>query len=290
MALMTVENLVDEVTAFVPSAATPKIVRLANAVIRRIYAEITIPSVSTFTTKAKVTTGTVHVIQDSTAAEFSGTPLSTSDPFHLIQIEGDAQWFVIVPSDTNTGALSSAWAAATDTTATYTIVYPAVSFPANVGEILRIWREGEPDLKFCGDRGSEWLTGSVAGTAQRWSPYLHDSAAANPNDDLLRILLTPAPEVREVWQYAFRRRQTYLSPSGATSQTIPLPDVWNECIVAGILSFLWDQRDEEDRSAYWRNEYERVFQRTRGTLLPAASVTPKARRNLTVFSGNPVNT
>lgn len=289
MPLKTVAELLDDLCDHIPSGAQAKVVRAANLVIHRIYAETTIPEYSTFTTKAKVTTGTVSVTQDSTGAEFSGTPLSTSDPIVLIQIDGDAQWFAMSITDTNTGVLSSAWAAANNATATYTMVYPAISFPRAVGEILRIWREGEQDVKFCADRGSEWLSNAVAGTPIRWSPYIHDSASATPNDDLLRILLTPAPESRLVYQIAYKRRPTLLSPSGATTQTIPLPDVWNECVVAGTLFFLWDQRDQQDRSDFWRAEYERVFQRTRGTLLPAASVSPRTRRHLTVFSPLPEN-
>lgn len=288
MALKTLAELIDELTDQIPSAAQEKIVRAANKVVRRIYAESTLPEYSTFTTRAKVTTGTVSVTQDQTAVTFSSGVLSATDPIVLVQIDGDEQWFVVTRNAADTaGVLSSKWAAANDATATFTIVYPAISFPVNVGEILRIWREGEADLKFCADRGSEWLLGSVAGTAMRWSPYLHDSASATPNDDLLRILLTPAPETREVWQYAYRRRQTLLTPGGATTQTIPLPDVWFECVVAGTLFYLWDQRDQQDRSAFWREEYERVFQRTRGTLLPAAAVTPRTRRNMTVFSPRP---
>ncbi len=289
MALKTVASLLDEVTDVLPSAAQAKVVRAANKVIRRIYGDISFVEYSTFTTKPAITTGTVSVTQDSTTAEFSATPLSTSDPINLIQIEGDSQWFVLTPSDTNTGALSSKWAEDTDATATYTLVFPSMSFPTNVGEILRIWREGEQDLKFCADRGSEWLIGSVVGRAERWSPYLFDSTAASPNNDLLRILLTPAPEVREVWQYAYRRKQTLLTDGGATTQTIPLPDVWWECVVAGTLFFLWDQRDKQDRADFWRGEYERVFQRTRGMLLPSAAVTPKTARRLTAYSPLPRN-
>lgn len=289
MALKTIADLQDELSDAIPSAAQEKIVRACNKVVRRIYGAVSFPEYGTVTTKAKVTTGTVAVTQDATTAEFSGTPLSTSNPIALIQIDGDSQWFKLTVIDNNSGTLSSAWAQANNATATYTIVYPAVSFPAAVGEILRIWREGEQDIKFCADRGSEWLTGSVTGTPMRWSPYIHDSAATTPNDDLLRILLTPAPEVREVLQVAYRRRQTLLTPGGATSQTIPLPDIWWECVVAGVLFFLWDQRDQQDRSAFWRAEYEAVFRRTLGMLLPAAAVTPKVRRHLTVYSPNPEN-
>lgn len=290
MALMTVADVIDEITDFLPSAATAKIVRSCNKVIRRIYAETTLPEYTTFTTRAKVTTGTVSVTQDSTTATFSSGVLSATDPVVLVQIDGDVNWFVVTRNAADTaGVLSSKWAAATDSAATYTIVYPSVSFPAAVGEILRIWREGFDDLQFCADRGTEWVTGSVSGTPVRWSPYIHDSASANPNDDLLRILLTPAPESRIVFQVAYRRRQTLLTPGGATSQTIPLPDVWNETVVAGTLFFMFDQRDEEGRSDFWRAEYERVFQRTRGTLLPAAAVTPKTRRHMAVYSPLPRN-
>lgn len=289
MALKTIADLNDELTDQIPGAAQAKVVRAANKVIRRIYAEAGILEYGTVTTKAKVTTGTVQVTQDSTTAEFSGTPLATTDPLVLIQIEGDSSWFKLTPVDTNTGTLSSVWAAANNATATYTIVYPAISFPSYVGEIRRLWREPEDDIRFCADRGSEWLMTSVTGTPTRWSPYIYDSTAASPNDDLLRVLLTPAPETREVLQVSYFRRQTLLTPGGADTQTIPLPDVWWECVIAGTLFFLWDQRDKQDRSDFWRMEYERTFQRTRGTLMPSAAITPRVRRHLTVFSPNPEN-
>lgn len=290
MALMSIADLMNEVTAFVPSAAQAKVVRAAEMVVRRIYAEVVIPGYDTFTTRAKVTTGTVSVTQDSTTATFSSGVLSATDPIVLVQIQGDSQWFVVTRNAADAaGVLGSKWAEATNASATFTLVYPAVSFPAAVGEIRRIWREGEKDLDFCADRGSEWVTGSVSGAPVRWSPYVHDSSAATPNDDLLRILLTPAPETRQVFQYSFMRRQTRLTATGADTQVFPLPDVWWECLVAGTLFFMFDQRDEEGRSDFWRAEYERVFQRTRGALLPAAAVTPKTRRTMAVYSPLPRN-
>lgn len=290
MARLTVADMIDAVTDFIPSIAQAKIVRASNYVLQRIHVETSIPEYSTVTTKAKVTTGTVSVAQDSTTATFSSAVLSTSDPFHLVQIEGDSAWFPLTPSSTTVGALASKWAVATDADATYTLVYPSISFPRGVHQVTRIWRESLGDIVYAADRGSDFqaFTGSITGTPTTWSPYAHDSASASPDDDLLRILLTPAPESREVLMYSFVRRPTLLTPGGATSQAYPVPEFWTPTLVAGTLFWLWDQRDKQDRSAYWLSEYNREFSRVRGTLNQSAVVRGRAMtRTLTTFPAQP---
>lgn len=290
MALLTLAELIDEcqdVKATLPQA---KIVRAANKVIRRIHAETTIPQYSTFTTRAKVTTGTVSVTQDSTTATFSSAVLATSDPIDLVQIEGETAWFLVTPGSTTVGTLSSMWPAATDATATYTLVRPTVSFPRAVAEILRIWRPGLEDLDYAPDRGGDEVErlASVTGTPVRWSPYIHDAATASPNDDLLRIILDPAPESRETWMYSYRSRPALLTPGGATTQTIPLPDVWNEAVIAGTLCGAYEVRDGLAAAGAKRSEYEAIVKRIKGSLLPAAVVKPGVhRRNLTAYSPRP---
>lgn len=294
MARLLVSDLVDEITDTLPSAATVKIVRAANKVILRIFNEVSLPEYGTFTTRVKITSGTVAVTQDSTTATFSGTPLLTTDPFQIVQIEGDDAWFTLTPSSTSVGALGSKWAAATDATATYTLVFPTVSFPKEVGSILRIWRDGERDLKFAADRGS--IEGfaflNVTGAPQYFSPYLHDSASAAPSDDLLRYILTPAPESREVLSYSFKRRPTLLVQTGGTllTQAVPLPDAWNETIVAGTQFWMWDQRDKQERSKYWRGMYEDAFMRAKASLNPGAVVPAygnRRSRGMWIRSPNP---
>lgn len=277
-------DLVNLVTDAIPSASTAKIMRAANLVLLRVHNELTLPEYGTFTTRAKVTTGTVSVAAGSTTAEFSGTPIATTDPFSLIQIEGDDAWFTLTPVDTNTGTLGSAWATTTDATATYTLVFPTVSFPKAVGGVLRIWRDGEADLFFAGDRGAAFAPAALGptGTPTYWSPYLHDSAAASPSDDLVRLLLSPAPESAEVLSYSYRRRPTLLVESGGTvlTQAVPLPDAYNEVVYAGILFWFWNQRDRGGQGEYWRGVYENAFRRVKGYVQPSTMVQSHNARRL----------
>lgn len=292
MALLTLANLIDEAQDVHTTIPQAKVVRALNKVLRRIYAETTQPEYTTFTTLPKVTTGTVAVTIDSTAVTFSSAVLSSTNPLMLLQIEGSAAWFVLTYASTTTGTLSSKWAEATDAAATYTLVFPAVSLPFAVGSVLRIWREGLGDIEYAGDRGSDdsSLTTSVTGTPTRWSYYLHDSASANPNDDLLRVLLTPAPETREVFNLTYTRRPTLLSAGGATTQTIPLPDVWNEAVIAGTLAYVHEIRGNNDMAAAKFRFFDRLLKQTKGDTNRAGVVMPRRRAyGLRAISPNPEN-
>ena len=79
---------------------------------------------------------------------FSSGVLGSTDPLALVQVSGDSAWFTVTRNTADTdGLLSSAWAEATDGTATYSLVYPFISFSAGIGEILKIQRYGVADLK-----------------------------------------------------------------------------------------------------------------------------------------------
>lgn len=290
---MTLLEVLDDVRDTFSDAPQEKIVRAVNDIVRDIYAEITVPQYSTFTTKAKTNTGTVSVTNNSTTATFSASVVLAADPIRIVQIEGSQAWYGLTRNAADTaGVLSSAFDGVTDTTATYTILYPAVSFPVGVGEILRIWREGIDDggLAFAGDRGSDmdFAQLAVVGSPIRWSPYIHDSAAASPNDDLLRILLTPTPEAVETFMYAYRSRPTKLTTGGATSQTIPLPDGWDRVVKAGVMARMYEIRKGLDVALPKYNFYARLKKEQRGNLLPAAKISPRTRtRHLRAFSPNP---
>lgn len=287
MSRLTLASLIDEIGDEIPDVAQAKVVRAANKVLQRIHSETNVMDTSTFTTRAKTTTGTVSATQDSTSLTFSGTPLASTDPYMLIQIEGDDAWFTLTYASTSTGTLSSKWAEATNATATYTIVYPTVSFPQTVGQVHRIWAQGLPDLTKIGDRGEGGDNRlGFTGRPEEWYYFGLDTASASPNDELLRIGLRPAPEQRWVFHYTFSKRPTLLDPAGATTQTFPLQDFWNEVIVAGTYSWLWSGRDHPERAGYWLGEYERAIMRVKGQVNKSGTVSPRpflqTRRSIAV--------
>lgn len=286
MALLTLANLLDDVLDEIPGKEQEPTVRAANKVIRRLHTELVQPQRSTFTTKAATTSGTVGVTQDSTTATFSGSVLSTSDPLRLVQVEGDSTWFLVTRDAADTdGILSSKWGQATNATATYTIVYPTVSFASTVGEILSIQRPGEEPLDFrIGGRFPE-----TSGIPQAWSPYSHDGSSASPDNDKTRIILNPAPESRIVYSFWYKPRTTLLDASGATTQTIPFSDLWYECIVQGALFFLWKQEAQSEKALLASQLYERAMNRARGSALPAATIKARNRRAATyIYEERPI--
>lgn len=286
MALLTVADLLDDVLDEIPGKEQQPLIRAVNKVIRRLHTEIVQPERSTFTTKAKTTTGTVSVTQDSTAVTFSSGVLSASDPLRLVQIEGDSTWFLLTRNAADTaGVLSSAWGEATDATATFTIVYPCITFPSAVGEILRIKRFAEFELEF--DHAGP-VPASV-GRPLTWGPYVHDSTSASPDDDKLRIFLNPAPEDRLVYSYWYKQRTTFLDPDGATTQTIPFSDLWYEAIVQGVLFHVWKQEAQSEKALLARGLYEDALSRARGSALPGAIIPPRRmRRSLTAWEERPI--
>jgi len=286
MALLTLAQLLSDVQDEIPGKAQAQVVRAVNKVIRRVYTEFVEPVRTTFTTLAQVTTGTVSVTQDSTAVTFSSAVLASTDPVRLVKIDGDSNFFTLTFISTTQGTLSSKWAGATNATATFTIVYPTISFPAAVGEILSIQQYGYETLKFLIGGQMPW----TYGIPETWSPYVHDESSATPNDDLLRIFLSPAPTTRIVYEVWYKPRVTFLDPAGATTQTIPLSNLWYDSVIQGVLFFVWKQERREGSEVFTQNAiYENALARARASALPAAVIPPRSRRTgMWAFEQRPV--
>lgn len=288
MAQLTLANLIDEVQDEIQNKPQAKIVRALNKVIRRIYHEPPMWKRGTFTTSPKVVTGTVSVTLNSTTATFSSAILATTDPLTLVQIEGDQAWFTLTPSNTTVGALSSVWPTTTDATATFTLVRPSITFPSDVGEIMEVGRDNYEPLSFARDEFRRaWPSAMAVGVPELWFPYLHDSSGTP--DDKLRIVLVPAPDTRMVYSYSYRARPTFIAADAATTVTVPLPDVWNEAVIAGVLAYLWKQEDAAGLRSRM-DLYEGLVARTRARVLPAATIKPRIpRRALAIYSNRPSN-
>jgi hypothetical protein len=286
MALLTLADLVTDCQFEIPGKEQATIVLAANKVIRRIQADYVEPAWTTFTTKVALTTGTVSVTQDLAAVTFSGSILSAADPVMLIYIEGEVSPFVMTYASGVGGILSSKWAAATNGTATFSILYPTVSFPFAVGEVLEI-RRGDYKLQF--HVGIQCP--SQAGLPSRWGPYVHDETGTAPNDELTRTWLDPAPNTRVVYLVQYKPRTTFLTPGGATTQTIPFQTLWYDAIVQGCLYYLWKQerRNKEDVLVQ-KSLYEEAMTRARGSQHPAASVQSRRGRRwgLSAYEERPI--
>lgn len=286
MALLTLAQLLSDVEDEIPQKQQAQIVRAANKVIRRIYTEFVEPVRTTFTTLPEVTTGTVSVTQDSTAVTFSSSVLASTDPVRLVNIDGDSNYFMLTYVSGTQGTLSSKWPQTTNATATYKIVYPTISFPAGVGEILSIKQYGYDTLRFHVGGVMPWSSG----IPETWSPYVHDESSASPSDDLLRIFLNPAPTTRIVYEVWYKPRITFLDPGGATSQTIGLSNLWYDAIVQGVLMYVWKQERREGNQIITQNAlYEQALARARAAALPAGVIPRKGvRTGLWAFEERPV--
>jgi hypothetical protein len=272
MALLALSELIDDVLDEIPGKEQAPIVRGLNKVIRRLQTEVVVPSRGTFTTKVAVTSGTVSVTQDSTTATFSGSVVLAADPVRLVQISGDQIWFTMTRGAADTdGVLSSKWAQATDAAATYTIMYPTISFPSNVGEILSIKRLQDDELDF---RVGGQLP-QTGGVPSSWSPFTNDVDAAAPSDDLTRILLDPGPQTRETYTYWYKPRTTFVAVAAATTVTVPFSDLWYEAIIQGVLSFMWKQEGDVNKAMISAALYEKAIRRARGAALPGAVIQPR---------------
>lgn len=260
MAQLTVAGLMNYVKDFIPGKTQAKTVRAANLVLQRIYRKIGQTERLTFTTKAPVSTGTVSATANNTAVTFSGNVLSASDPLTYIQIDGDATWYTLTRVTDSTGTLSSAFAGTTGAALGYQIVYPAVTFPTNVMQVLGIWSEGYVPLRFAGTEHIPQLSSLLApGKPEFFSPYLMDSSATSPDDERLRVLLIAPPDKMYSYTYAYKRRPTLLDATGADTQKLTLPDYFNETILTGTLYFVWDQEDANPRSVKWKTAYEEAW-------------------------------
>lgn len=260
MAQLTVADLLDYVRDHIPDKAQAKVVRAANLVIQRIYAEAGQVERSTFTTKAPITTGTVEATNNSTTVTFSSSILSASFPLMYLKIDGDTTWYTLTYVSGTGGTLSSVFAGTTGAALTYTLAFPVISFPVNVLQVLSIWQEGFAPLRFAHhERTNDTYLAVSTGRPEYYAPYFMDTASSP--DDALRLLILPAPDDMYSYTYAYKRRPTLLTPGGATSQKLLLPDFFNESIMAGTLFYCWDQEDAQERSTYWLNQYELAWRR-----------------------------
>lgn len=268
MAQLTVLNIMDFVQDYIPDCPQAKIVRKTNLVLQRIYGEIGQVARSTFTTKASVSTGTVTATNGSVGLTFTSGVLSATAPLSYIQISGSSTWYTVTRdgADTN-GTLSSFFDGTTGAGLTFTICYPSISFPTSVLQVLGIWREGFDPLKFADvERTARIFDRLTVGTPEWYSPYLTDTTGTSPDDEKLRFLLLPAPSTVQTLTYAYKVRPTLLDPAGATTQTSGLPDFYNEAILNGTLFYLWDQEDKQDRSAFWKDQFESAWKRAMAQL------------------------
>jgi hypothetical protein len=265
MAQMSAADLIDYVRDHIPDKNQQKILRAANMVIQRIYGEVGQVERSTFTTKAPITTGTVSATQENTAVTFSSAVLGSTFPMMYLKIEGDSTWYTLTYVNTTSGTLSSAFAGDTGAALTYTLAFPVISFPTNVQQVLSIWQETFAPLRFAATERTPGLaerrTELATGRPEYYAPYLFDSSGTTPNDEKLRVILSPAPDDIYAFTYAYKRRPSLLTPGGATSQTLLLPDFFNEAIMAGTLFHCWDQEDAQERSQYWLGLYEAAWRR-----------------------------
>jgi hypothetical protein len=283
--LLTLAALLDDVRDELPSKEQAPVVRAVNKVVRRLHTELVGPERSTFTTRAVTTTGTVAVTEGSTAVTFSSGVLLVTDPLRLVRVEGEAAWFALTRNAADTaGVLSSAWPRATDAAAAYEMAHPTVTLPAAVGEVTEVRRGNAAPLGF---RPAPGCPSGVAAPAT-WGPWSVDSSAASPSDDLLRVVLDPAPLEAEVFSFWYRRRTPALSPSGATTQTVPFSDLWYEAVVQGTLFHLWRQEGDRGKSLLAGQLFEAAVARARGAAQPAAVLRRRRDEGLWTYEQRPL--
>jgi hypothetical protein len=262
MSQITLLAIQEFVQDFIPDLPVNKITRKANLVIQKIHRLVPKIDRGTLTTRAEITTGTVSVTQDSATATFSSSVLVSGVPM-LVQIDGDQSWFTVTYISGTSGTLSSTWAQTTAGTATYKIVFPVLQFDSTVLQPLNIWRTGFQRLQYI---GSEYQAGvnavTTTGVPEFWSPFVPKLASGA---DTVQVMIYPAPDQRYVLEYDCIKRPTLFTVGGASSQTSDLPEWFNEALLAGVLYFCWDQEDKQDRSGYWRGEYERLLLEALGT-------------------------
>lgn len=263
MAQKTLTSLTAEVQDYIPEIAMAKVGRAANMVLQRIAKEFAEYGRTTFTTRAKTTTGTVAVTLNSTGVTFSSAVLASTDPIMLIKVDGVDDWIVLTYASTTTGTLSSAWPAATNATATYTIVYPTVTFGSDVLHPHKIKQENYEPLKVIGDLNRE-ATSYAPGRPIAWS-FTSTNTGATP-DDSYRIWLHPAPDDEYLYQVAYKKRpQAYTVSDGSTKSN--LPAIWDATLFYGTMfhAFLMDSKAEE--ASPWKGLYEEAFMEARSTVM-----------------------
>lgn len=264
MSQLTLGQVLSFVQDYIPGLPQAKLVRKLNLVLEEIYEDISQIEWSTFTTKAKVTTGTVLATNGSTAVTFSSAVLTfpNTQSLILVQIDGSNAWYTVSPSSTTVGVLSSAFEGVTGAALTFTIVYPLVVFPAAVSEVLHIQRLGYPALTYAQRENSAFrLQMDIVGQPLFYGPYIFDGLATP--DDAHRLLLTPFPDLTYTYNFSYMKRPTLLGTADATSVTVGLPSVFNRAIEFGTLALCWSQEDGGVRFGEWWGRYQKALTKAR---------------------------
>lgn len=262
MAQLTLTALRTKVLDYIPDVTLAKVGNAANEVLNRISQEQPEVHRTTFTTRAKTTTGTVSVTAASAAVTFSSAVLASTDSFMLVKIEGCDEWFVLTYASTTTGTLSSVWPSATDATATYTIVYPTVTFGSDVLHPVKIKQQNFTALKWGGDLPSD-IAISDPGRPVYWSTFSTNTGATP--DDSYRIMLSPPPDTAMTFQVAYVKRPSYYTVSdGATKSN--LPNVWDQVLLYGTLFHVCMMDSSETKSNYYRGLYEMAYMKAMSTI------------------------
>lgn len=256
MSQLTLTDLQTQVKDYVNGASLARVGRAANLVLRQIHRKFSPIERSTITTTQDVTAGTISVTQGATGVTGVGTSFNSAMIGGMIRITGSTAWFTILSTPTTTSlTLSSAWAAATVSGGTYTIVFPFLVFPTTVEEVCRIWEPNKTPLRFASDeyrQEVELATMSTPSYPQWFIPTRMDTTAGA---DTLRYQLAPAPDIRYVLEYSYKRRKVYYTiTDGAT--TSDLPSIYDDALLYGTLWQVWDQEDKQDRSSYWYGMYQ----------------------------------
>ncbi len=265
MSLLTIADVVAFVRDYVPGCPQPKIIRKLNLVLAEIHEEVAQVEWTTFSTRAPVTTGTVSVAAGSTAVTFSAAVLTFPNVDSLVMVRIDADtngtWFTVTPSSTTVAALSSKYAGATDTVATYRIVYPVVVFPAGVGQVTYVSRLSKK-LDFATRENAEMrASADVVGVPRWYGPYVHD-ATATP-DDAHRLVLTPFPDGAYTYECSFMNRPVYLGIADATSTKLDLPQQFDRAILFGTVALCWSQEDGDSKFGTWWGRYQKALAQAR---------------------------
>jgi len=262
MAQLTLTEAMTFVRLHIPNLPQLNVGTFVNLVLEEVYERLAQIQYSTVTTRAPTTSGTVNVTNDNTAVTFSGSVLLTTDALRLVQIGDDATWYGLTRNAADTaGVLSSKYAGTTNTTATYKIVYPVVTFPSAVGQVLSIKREGYEPLVFdpSADLRERTLI-TTTGVPMYWSPYTFDSAATP--DDSFRALLRPFPDAQYPLAYQFLVRPTLVDPAAASPSTekIAVPTSFRQAILYGALALAWYARDKDEPNP-WEEKAEAALRK-----------------------------
>lgn len=275
MSQMTLSDLVTYVQDYLPDRPQAKVARAGNRVLQRIFNMLSVPERSTFTTKAKTTTGTVTTVTNSPSVTFTNSVLSASDPFCVVQIDTVSEWYNLTRVSDTTGTLSSNWSQTGAAGLAFTICYPVITYPSTVLSVRRRWQEGYKELVFAGDEKQEapmgWQSapGITAGRLSPgrpiwWAPYSQDSSGSP--DDLRREMLMPWPDQKYTYEYNYTKRPTLFTPAGAGTQKTDLPAVWDQAIYDGTLYHSFIQENRNENAALWQVAYDKAFREALGEI------------------------